>query len=283
MLTIAVLSAIVVPTCVTYAKKHDSRDRLDPSLSHANGTVPSSVGDKPGTFNGTQDTALASFNLHFSSLDPLALMAQARLTLGQRSTYRDIDDGSYTLVFNGDQKTINSSSPANEWSYHVNIVGDIGRYPFDTYEDEGTFFAFAPEQTLNNGIASELYVSGSHTGWSFKTSAAFKDGVYLVGVTASRQHTTKGFSLFVVILSWALSLCQLFIAAQSLIRNRPVVPPMLAVPATMLFALPSLRNVQPGVPPIGIVLDFAGFYWNMALVALSLITLSLMFIFQFEV
>ncbi|KAJ2772116.1 hypothetical protein IWQ56_001521 [Coemansia nantahalensis] len=284
----AVLVVIIVPTALNYARKHDAGSKLGSSTGYASGTVPNSVGDQPGTFSDlsdkTQDAALASFNLHFSNIDPLAQTAKARLTLDQTSsTYQEISDGAYTLLFNGNQKKINSSELTYEWTYAINIAGDTGKYPFDTYEDEGIYFVFAPEQTLKNGISSELYVTGSHTGWNFETSAVFKEGIYIVALSANRQSSTKGFSLFVVVLSWVLSLCQFFIAAQSLIRNRPVIPPMLAVPATMLFALPSLRNIQPGIPPIGIVLDFAGFYWNMALVALSLITLCLMFIFQLEV
>ncbi|KAJ2762004.1 hypothetical protein IWQ56_001522 [Coemansia nantahalensis] len=286
LLTAAILIAIIVPTTLNYAEKHAAGDKLDASAGYATGVVPFSVGDEPGTFvdheNKAHDTALASFYLHFSLIDPLALTAKARLTIDQSSTYREITDGSYELLFNGDVKKVNSSSFSYEWTHPITVMGDSGKYPFDKYEDEGIIFAFAPGQTLEKGISSELTVTAAHTGFDFKTSAEFKDGAYVVALSANRQSATKGFSLFVVVLSWVLSLCQFFIATQSLIRNRPIIPPLLAVPAAMLFALPSLRNIQPGVPPIGIVLDIAGFYWNMALVALSLIISGLMFIYQFE-
>lgn len=44
-------------------------------------------------------------------------------------------------------------------------------------------------------------------------------------------------------------------------RKRDVPPPVIALFATMLFALPSVRNLQPGVPPIGASVDIIGFYW----------------------
>ncbi len=47
----------------------------------------------------------------------------------------------------------------------------------------------------------------------------------------------------------------------------PLPPPLPA--ATLLFALPAVRAVQPGVPDVGAVIDVVGFFWNMALLALT--------------
>ncbi len=45
------------------------------------------------------------------------------------------------------------------------------------------------------------------------------------------------------------------------------------VATTMLFALPAVRNLQPGAPPIGCVSDVAGFFFNMGIVALASVIL----------
>lgn len=39
---------------------------------------------------------------------------------------------------------------------------------------------------------------------------------------------------------------------------------------SLLFALPNLRNTLPGQPPLGIVLDFAGYFWNIIFAILNL-------------
>lgn len=42
------------------------------------------------------------------------------------------------------------------------------------------------------------------------------------------------------------------------------------------------RNVQPGVPSIGATCDVIGFFWNMAIVALSAILIILCFILRWK-
>jgi hypothetical protein len=39
--------------------------------------------------------------------------------------------------------------------------------------------------------------------------------------------------------------------------------------AALLFALPGVREVQPGVPAMGISIDVLGFFWNMILTAMA--------------
>ncbi|KAI8926398.1 hypothetical protein BC831DRAFT_229063 [Entophlyctis helioformis] len=43
----------------------------------------------------------------------------------------------------------------------------------------------------------------------------------------------------------------------------------MAVATALLFALPALRNSQPGAPPIGCTADVAGFFWNMLITGLA--------------
>src|SRR5205814_922843 len=43
--------------------------------------------------------------------------------------------------------------------------------------------------------------------------------------------------------------------------------------AVLLFAFPTVRNSLPGIPPVGVLLDYAAFFWAEALVALALIVL----------
>ena len=48
----------------------------------------------------------------------------------------------------------------------------------------------------------------------------------------------------------------------------------------MLFALPNVRNTQPGNPPYGCTSDVVGFFWNILLVAVSGVSLLAVFVYQ---
>jgi hypothetical protein len=46
----------------------------------------------------------------------------------------------------------------------------------------------------------------------------------------------------------------------------------------MLFALPAVRNVQPGNPPIGCTADFIAFFWGLGLITAASLILILNYI-----
>jgi len=46
------------------------------------------------------------------------------------------------------------------------------------------------------------------------------------------------------------------------------------MPVALIFALPALRNVQPGVPQVGAYCDVVGFFWNVGLVAMAAVAIS---------
>nr|KAJ3400147.1 hypothetical protein HK105_004771 [Polyrhizophydium stewartii] len=98
----------------------------------------------------------------------------------------------------------------------------------------------------------------------------------------SRSWTTRLFSMMIVIIMWVLSLGVFVMAATLWLRGRKVEPPTIAVTGALLFALPSLRNSQPGAPIIGASIDVAGFMWNMLLVAVSSVLLLTNYIIKYK-
>jgi hypothetical protein len=81
---------------------------------------------------------------------------------------------------------------------------------------------------------------------------------------------------------WVLSLLILALAASIYLRDRKVEPPTIAFVTGMLFALPAVRNVQPGVPGIGSTADVVGFFWNMMMVALAAALLLVNYIRKYK-
>ena len=54
----------------------------------------------------------------------------------------------------------------------------------------------------------------------------------------------------------------------------------LSLSITLIFGLPALRNIQPGVPPIGGFSDYMSFIWAEMMVSISAIALAWTWIFR---
>jgi hypothetical protein len=48
----------------------------------------------------------------------------------------------------------------------------------------------------------------------------------------------------------------------------------LSLSVSLIFGLPALRNIQPGVPPVGGFSDFLSFIWAEMMVSISAIALA---------
>ena len=79
-----------------------------------------------------------------------------------------------------------------------------------------------------------------------------------------------------------MSLTILTLAVTLWLRKRKVEPPTIAVSAALLFALPAIRNTQPGVPVIGCTADAVGFFWNMAITSIALLLLMWNYIIKYK-
>ncbi|CAO3638920.1 unnamed protein product [Cunninghamella echinulata] len=291
LLTFIILGGIIAPTYIKYSNSQDINNKIVEIAANFSSTPSTTIGNSPGQYTGSDGVVRTNAEVYFriilSAIDPIKETANIRIDMDPpldngMSYFAMLPPNSYSFYFNGKTTTVNGTDPSTEWNFPINVYGDPGRYPFDYYQ-EILHFGFFPNHTLTNGITTHISAYGAQTGWDVAFNIRTDtNGYFTLETSITRNYVTKGFSLFVMILSWVLSLCQFFICAQALVRNREMIPQIIALPATLLFALPSLRNVQPGIPPIGIFLDMAGFFWNMALVAISLLICCLMFIFQYE-
>jgi hypothetical protein len=81
------------------------------------------------------------------------------------------------------------------------------------------------------------------------------------------------FAVFIMVVMWALALCSLAVAVRLVARRRRVEGAFAGLLAVLLFAFPTVRNSLPGILPVGVLFDYAAFFWAEALVALALIAL----------
>jgi hypothetical protein len=181
-----------------------------------------------------------------------------------------------------------AGQPISEQTYTLTFSdGDNDRYPFDVYTHEVEMYAieFANATQIAEGdvtyVPLAVIFGGAIQGWTITSkmlTGTLKTDV-LVSVSMTRSITTQFFSIFVITLMWLLSLSILSLTVSLYVRKRKVEPPMLALSVALLFAMPAIRNVQPGVPPIGITIDAVGFFWNMSIIAICAILLTWNYIY----
>ena len=131
-----------------------------------------------------------------------------------------------------------------EMTFDYDFGNDVD-YPFDQYS--GYFEIMA---SVTGNVTATIPISfkleASVTTYSFTpTLRQFDYATDKIGlkIVAGRSTTTLGFSIFICILMWALSLVIALISYQVVLRGRRVDAHSTMLGITMLFALPALRQV----------------------------------------
>jgi len=226
---------------------------------------------------------------------------------------------SLTAVIGSKLYTYTPGKLIEDFDMVVSLTGDLSDYPFDEYQSTAYFSLYRSVELANRtklplGIAITAAVQGFRIK-SDGSSTAFIDidGSDEVGFVCSirRSPITIGFSTFITVLMWLISLVMFTVAMDVVVgaaaSSRTVVPewvfkkknrteeeavkifrtkvaayrkarivtaPLLAMPVALIFALPALRNTQPGVPPVGAYCDVVGFFWNIGLTAVSAVCIA---------
>jgi len=95
-----------------------------------------------------------------------------------------------------------------------------------------------------------------------------------LSLVVRRINSIRVFSIAIVTIMWLLSSFLLALTLDIMfIKKRRVSAPFFAGSVTMLFALPGLRNAQPGVPPVTVVGDVVGYYINLLVVSTCVLML----------
>jgi len=182
------------------------------------------------------------------------------------------------------QKTTNYSANNVMSNQLINLdaTGIPNNYPFDTYT--AIIFTTASILSTNGGLPQTVFTVGAVQGFVYKTQfQGYADDGSTVAVTFNiqRSTTTQLFAAILFLLMWFISLT-VFIAAMSVwFRGKKTELPLVTISTALLFALPNIRNSQPGVPsPVGTTEDMVGFFWNILLVSVSAIFLLINWILQ---
>ncbi|KAJ9089998.1 hypothetical protein DSO57_1007290 [Entomophthora muscae] len=130
--------------------------------------------------------------------------------------------------------------PVDEYSQDILIEAKVGELPVS--------FDFTIKQANKDFIINYDHMPTTESKKQFN-------------ISLERPWYSKLISIFVLIIMWFLALAMLNIAIDILFYNRETEAEFIAGAFSLIFALPALREAQPGIPKVGCFIDTIGFLW----------------------
>lgn len=149
--------------------------------------------------------------------------------------------------------------------------GNISMYPLDKYET-----TMRVEVTTENGkpIPTLMQVEASNPGYRVQmTSVSAEDSPTRdLNIRVARAPTTIFFAMFTSVLMLTLTILAIMTVFW-LLRGGASESVRFMIPLilVLLFAFPAIRSFAPGVPPLGVLVDFFAFFWCEIALGISVI------------
>ncbi len=141
--------------------------------------------------------------------------------------------------------------------------GTVSLYPFDSYDTSLYFWATAGGKP----VPVEVQLSQADPLFSLSGSGTVSDGATAVTAHLGRAQSSQLLAVLMMVIMWALALSICAATVVILAKKSGLVWPAMGWMAATLFALAAFRNIAPGAPPIGSLLDYGAFFWAELLVA----------------
>jgi len=177
--------------------------------------------------------------------------------------------------------------PAGQPTGPVEIVtglrdGSVSRYPFDRYRGRLQLILSQQDaQGTRQEVPATLTVHSVVTDLGITASVAAAEPITLgraVDFTVQRSVPTLVFTVWMMVLWWALSISAVLLVWSVAIWRATVPPWAYGYMVGVLFALVPLRGALPGEPPPGGLVDYVSFYWAIVIVGVGLLMLVAYFI-----
>ena len=164
----------------------------------------------------------------------------------------------------------------------IEAHGNPGTWPFDSYRTEPqSADVFVGTGAERKRIPAVVQVTGSMDGWdaevqrSTDKSETGSHNTSNVVLTLQRAKGPLIFDLGIIVVLISLPTLALLVAIPMALGRRKFVPPFATWYAANLFAIVPLRNILPGAPPPGSMIDQALVQW----VLLALATAMALYIY----
>jgi hypothetical protein len=178
------------------------------------------------------------------------------------------------------------------------LNGELNRYPFDHYETTLWILMTTPAlkkqpQTSNipesaedqalqlavgtnvlqqsTAIPLTITLAASTPGLKFEGNVSRESSLKVtgIGLKIRRADNAIAVSILLMLLMSCLAVSLLAMVFKATTRGPKVDLVPLSISISLIFGLPALRNVQPGVPPVGAFGDYVSFIWAEIIVGLS--------------
>lgn len=156
------------------------------------------------------------------------------------------------------------------------VQGQEADYPFDSYDAWVFISADTYDKQPDGSLESvkQLMVGldarGGIDGWNTTVDITqFPAEVAMAGLHYDRAFSTRLFAILLLILMASLSFAALWVALLVITNRRVTEVALLGWTASLLFALPLLRNSMPNGPPVGANMDILVFFWVLATAVVS--------------
>ena len=172
--------------------------------------------------------------------------------------------------------------PAGSSAFAGSIVlpltsGSLNLFPADVYSrtidvalmisDAGAVFGQTVMAKRKLPLDFLLKVDRSDTGLFSHTDAlapAASGDLPVWSVSFSRPAISRAFPIFIICSFWVILGCELMLYFPWIVYPKKADnPAMITISTALLFALPGIRNILPGSPPYGAVLDLGSFFFAM--------------------
>jgi hypothetical protein len=195
------------------------------------------------------------------------------------------------------------------------IEGDLNRYPFDHYETNIWLFMDTPDRSrkaqaseapaevspdipgpedfAQTGVVSpnkrpvplsiSLLASTPGMKYAGEIIRSNESSATHVHLNLRRPDNLVNVSITVMCLMMGIALSVAAMVLKAIFsrqRTLDVLPLSLSI--GLIFGLPALRNMQPGVPPVGVLGDYFSFIWAELFVAAAAIIMAVIWVFGVE-
>jgi hypothetical protein len=125
----------------------------------------------------------------------------------------------------------------------------------------------------NVPVPLSIYLLASIPGIKFSGEISRKEDSGLTSIALHMRRPNNlvivSFLVMLMMMSLATSVLAMALKSTTITKKFDLLP--LSFALTLIFGLPALRNIQPGVPPVGAMGDYFSFLWAEGFVAVSAI------------
>jgi len=207
----------------------------------------------------TANTGMLTVRVKFN---PTPDLLDSRGLLNEAVDIRVVDDEGVHLV------QFEAGDPFSAEEVSLQMDGDVNNYPYDTYQ--GSFSLLAETVSATGELMPlTLAIGAEHaeTGWftKYAINREASDEAKVTVVSMNREPFQIGFALILGALMLLLTLMAVFVGILVITNRRESDPGVVGWLVGIVFALPFVRLIMPGDPPLGCLLDVEMFSWSMLL------------------